>query len=126
MDLEAFKEATIPAHRRSKLDPHAATISALLLDGYSYAQVVNWLAGKGVVITKQSIGEWVQRRKRHGPLGASAKQRTAPQSPTEPHEQQLEPAAPPPSSSPTALDSIIGKPVNLDAYARKRRKPNDK
>lgn len=125
MDLDAFKQVTTPAHRRSKLDPFSAEIAALLVDGYSYAQVVTWLEGKGISITKQSLGEWVQRRKRDGPLGANvgSYEPTSRQAPTVSYDP--EPTAKPlptPSSSPAALDSIIGKPVNLDAYAKQRRK----
>jgi hypothetical protein len=117
MDVDQYKTETRPSHRRSKLDPYAKDIRALLADGYSYAQVVDWLATKGLTIRKQSLGDWLRRRARH-PAPASL---PVPRIAVIP--QPSEPSRPSPTA-PTAVEKIFGQPVNLDHYSNiKRRTP---
>lgn len=117
MDLDQYKTQTRPSHRRSKLDPHTKDIRALLGDGYSYAQVVDWLATIGLSISKQSLGDWLHRRSRNTPSTTDPMPQPAPHPAAQPPDPTL-------SNTPATVDKIFGQPVNLDHYANiKKRTP---
>ena len=63
MDIEEYKQQTRPSRWRSKLDPFRAEILSLQGDGYSLAQVAEWLkSAHQIEVSRQAIGEFIRRR----------------------------------------------------------------
>lgn len=63
MDIEEFKKTTRPGRWRSKLDPFRDEILGLHQDGYTLAQIVDWLSSAHQVsVTRQALSEFIRRR----------------------------------------------------------------
>lgn len=63
MDLDKYKQQTRPNRWRSKMDAYRTEILSLHGDGYSLAQVAEWLkSAHQIEVSRQAIGEFIHRR----------------------------------------------------------------
>ena len=73
MDLDKFKQQTRPSRWRSKMDPFRAEILSLHSDGYSLAQIAEWLrSAHQIEVSRQAIGEFIRRRATAKPVAPAA------------------------------------------------------
>lgn len=61
-DLAKIAASQKPAKRRSKLEPYLEDLRKLQNDGYSLEQMKTFLAEIGVIVSRQSIYDFLKRR----------------------------------------------------------------
>lgn len=111
MDLDEYKQQTRPSRWRSKLDPFRAEILSLHSDGYSLAQIAEWLkSAHQIEVSRQAIGEFIRRRA------------AAPTNATVPAAVTKTAVAPVPNPAPVA-DKKPGEPERFNWDGLKGEKP---
>jgi hypothetical protein len=129
MDIEEFKKNTAPRAKRSKLQPYLNDIVDLRSDGYSYGQIADYLANKGVKVSVVRLSRFVKEQQNQ--IQAKPKPEAAKQKNDGTPEHKPGPGIPEglsgyPPHDPRMISQILGSPVDLDdlaKYAPKRKKP---
>lgn len=112
VEADAEGDGERPAHMKSPLWDHLERIEKMLGARYSYQQIANALARRGVQLTASEVGKWCRRRglrscapSRHKAGGADKKAAPAGPAPA-PHAAPSAASAAPSSESPPRRGSL--------------------
>jgi hypothetical protein len=125
MDIEEFKKNTTPRAKRSKLHPFRNDIIDLRENGYSFSQIAEYLANKGLVISIVRLSKFVKEQvQTTPPLEVNQQKEAKPEE--RPETNLTKGVSDYPSHDPRMITQILGSPVDLDELAKhapKRKKP---
>ena len=126
MDIEEFKKKTTPRAKRSKLHPFRNDIFDLRENGYSFSQIAEYLANKGIAISVVRLSRFVKEQLQAKPPLEVNKQNKAAKPEEKPETTLIKGLSDYPSHDPRMITQILGSPVDLDELAKhapKRKKP---
>jgi hypothetical protein len=126
MDIEEFKKNTTPRAKRSKLQPFRNDILDLRENGYSYSQITEYLANKGINISVVRLGRFIKEQMHASVQPEVKKQNKVATAGEKPESDIADGITDYPAHDPRAITQILGSPVDLDdlaKYAPKRNKP---
>ena len=134
MKLDEFMGAVTPAKRRSKLTPYLADMRELREQGYTLAQVCDFLARNGVTTSPSNVASYLHRTMARTPqptapasTGVNVGPKGAAAAPSPAADAATEPPAPPSgqfeygSHDPRRIDEVLRKPPDMVALVKQGR-----